>query len=81
MWPLGLAAGIALIAIGSAISNAGAKGVAGLSNSSGGTSSGSSGYSGTSNTVAANNKVVFEIKGTSLVGVLNNVDRKNTLIR
>jgi len=82
LWPLGLAAGIALIAIGSAISNAGAKGVAGLSNSSGGgTSSGSSGYSGTSNTVAANNKVVFEIKGTSLVGVLNNVDRKNTLIR
>lgn len=78
-WPIALAAGIALVAIGSAISNWGAKGVSGAT-SSGSTSSGSS-SSNTSNSVAANNKVVFEIKGTSLVGVLNNVDRKNSLIR
>ena len=78
--PLGaLAAGIALVAIGSALSNMGSKGVS-ESTSSGSTSSGSS-SSNASNSEAANNTVVFELHGTVLRGVLNNVDRKNSLIR
>jgi len=80
-WPIALAAGIALVAIGSAISSAGAKGISGASSSSGGTSSGSSGYANTNNKVALTGNVVFELHGTTLKGVLNNTDRKNSLIR
>jgi hypothetical protein len=80
-WPIALAAGIALVAIGSAISNAGAKGISGASGSSSGTSSGSSGYANTNNQVALTGNVVFELHGTTLKGVLDNTDRKNNLIR
>jgi hypothetical protein len=39
------------------------------------------GMSNTDRQVALTGNVVFEIKGTTLQGVLNNVDRKNNLIR
>ena len=80
-WPLALAAGIAMVAAGTMITNS-MKSQATSSTSPTSSSSSSSGSSSSSTTSAtSNNKVVFEIKGTSLVGVLNNVDRKNNLIR
>lgn len=78
-----IAAGVALIAIGQAISNLSAKG---YDNSSSG--GGSSGYlSGSGNsygsqansTSTTDNKVVFELQGTKLVGVLNNTMRRASI--
>lgn len=85
-WPVALAAGIALVAIGSAISNLSSKG---LSGSSGGAISGGGGAKGYSNSNYSQSNgidsltgnVVFELKGTVLQGVLNNSNRKNAIIR
>lgn len=79
-WPIALAAGIALVAIGTAISNVSKKGLAGAggggsSSGGGGSASGYSPAMGGSSAMGGN--VQFEIQGASLVGVLSNNDRKN----
>lgn len=78
-----IAAGVALVALGSAFSagankigsSGGTSSVSGQGSSGG--SSFSSGYS-YSGGASGNNKVVFEIRGTSLVGVLRNTLDSNT---
>ena len=79
---LAIAAGAALVLLGSAFQGAAKSGPSGGS-SGGGSISGSSysrsNYSG-SDTRAENNTVEFVIKGNTLVGVLNNQSRKNGLI-
>jgi len=77
---LALAAGIGLVAAGSAISSFAKKGFSGSAAST----TPASGYSNYSQSTAGNvlnGNVVFELQGTMLKGVLNNVDRKNQLIR
>ena len=79
-WPIALAAGIALVAIGTAISNVSKKGLAGAggggsSSGGGGSASGYSPAMGGSSAMGGN--VQFEIQGASLVGVLSNNERKN----
>ena len=74
-----LAAGIVLVAVGSAVSSLAKKG---MSSGSGGSSSGgggsASGYSPSAQSSSAmGGNVQFEIQGASLVGVLANNDRKN----
>ena len=61
-WPIALAAGIALIAAGSAISNMGAKGISGATSSYSSGHSTSSSSSGTSASATGDRKVVFEIQ-------------------
>lgn len=79
-WPLMLAAGIAVVAAGTALANVSKKGMSGGS-SGGGGSSAASGYSNQQeNSTAAqalSGNVSFEVRGDKLVGVLNNVDRRN----
>lgn len=78
MWPVALAAGIALVAIGSAISSMSSKGLKGSSSSGGGQSATSSqGNSYTPQGAALSGAVVFELHGDKLKGVLNNIDRRN----
>lgn len=75
-----LGIGIALVAAGAAISTVAKKGMSG----GGASASAASGYkpSASSSAVSAlNGNVVFELQGTTLRGVLNNQDRKNSLIR
>ena len=83
---LGIVAGTALVALGSAVSNAGQQGIqdtassySGAGSSVGGT--GSSGSSFSSGNFSSGNmgsgSVVFEIQGTKLVGVLNNTLKRN----
>ncbi len=78
MWPVALAAGIALVAIGSAISSLSKKGLSGSGGGGGGSSaaSGSGSYNspGNGQGQSQDNRVVFEIQGTKLVGVLANTD-------
>jgi hypothetical protein len=77
-WPIALAAGIALVAIGSSLSKMGKSGVGGPSTGGGSAASGyafSTGQSSASN--AWNGNVVFELHGNTLQGVLNNQDRRN----
>lgn len=75
-----IAAGAALVFIGSSISGF-AK--AGPSGSGGGAvaASGYSNYSASNASAALSGNVVFELEGTKLRGALNNTDRRNTLIR
>ncbi|NIA28710.1 MAG: hypothetical protein GWP06_02205 [Actinobacteria bacterium] len=79
-WPVVLAAGIAMVAAGAAISSLGKKGLSG-----GGGAGGyipASGYSPHSSQAATilQGKVVFELDGTVLKGALINTDRMNKLI-
>lgn len=77
-WPLALVAGIALVAIGTAISNVSKKGLEGGGGGSSGGGGSASGYSPSSQSSSAmGGNVQFEIQGASLVGVLANNDRKN----
>jgi len=74
--------GAALVAAGGLISGLAKGGVKGSASAS--ASSGSSGYSNTSQSsalAALSGNVVFELEGNKLRGVLNNQDRKNSLIR
>jgi len=83
MWPLALAAGVALVAAGTALSNISKKGLSGGASSGGGGGGGSaaSGYTGKQNQSSASDalagNVTFEIQGNKLIGVMNNVDRRN----
>lgn len=78
-WPLMLAAGIAVVAAGTALANVSKKGLSG--GSGGGGSSAASGYSNSQSQSTAkealSGNVSFEIQGNKLVGVLNNQDRRN----
>ena len=76
-WPLALAAGVAMVAAGAAISGLASKGLGGSSTSA----SGYSNYSASSGTQALQGNVVFELEGTKLKGVLANTDRKNQSYR
>jgi hypothetical protein len=80
-WPIALAAGVAMVAAGSAISGYAKKG---LSKSSATTSSSASGYSNYSTSTGSNllnGNVTFELQGTKLVGVLNNTNNKTRISR
>lgn len=77
---LAIAAGIGLIAAGSAISSFAKKGVTGGTSASA-PASGYSNYNQSSAQTALTGNVVFELDGYKLKGALNNVDRRNTLIR
>jgi hypothetical protein len=86
MGPIGagvaVAAGIALVAIGGAITGMGKKASSGnLSVASGSTMSSPSSGAMSQGTARGDSKVVFEIAGTNLKGVLNNVDRKYSIVR
>lgn len=78
-----IAAGVALVALGSAFSagankigsSGGTSSVSGQGSSGGSSFSNGSSYSGG---VSGNGKVVFEIRGTSLIGVLRNTKDSNT---
>lgn len=74
-----LGAGVALVAAGALVKSFAKKGIGG--SSSEGSSSAASGYSGSQSQSTAkealSGNVVFEIQGNKLVGVLNNVDRRN----
>ena len=78
-----IAAGVALVAIGSAFtsgankigSSGGSSSVSGQGSSGGSSFSSGSSYSGGA---SGNGKVVFEIRGTSLIGVLRNTQDSNT---
>ena len=75
-----IAAGIALVAIGGAISGLLSKGATGASSgvsSSGGVSSGSF---GSGRPRAEDNTVIFRLEGTELIGVMNNTNRRNGII-
>lgn len=78
-WPVALAAGVAMVAAGAALSSVASKGLNGSSSSV--AASGYSPSSSSSAVAALNGNVVFELEGTKLRGVLNNQDRKNNLIR
>jgi hypothetical protein len=78
--PIAIAAGVALIAAGSAVTAFAQKGLSGGS-SFASSASGYSNYSQSSAGQMINGNVVFELQGTTLRGVLNNTDRKNNLIR
>lgn len=78
---LAIAAGIGLIAAGAAISSFAGKGMTGSTATSAASGYSNSGYSGSNAVAAISGNVVFELQGTMLKGVLNNTDRKNTLIR
>lgn len=79
-WGLAMAAGVGLIAAGSAISSfAGSGGKSSASAPS--AASGYSNYSQSNAVAAITGNVVFELEGTKLRGALNNTDRKNNLIR
>lgn len=74
-----LGAGVALVAAGSLVTSFAKKGIGGSNNE--GSSSAASGYSGSQSQSTAkealSGNVVFEVQGNKLVGVLNNVDRRN----
>lgn len=75
---LAIGAGIALVAAGSAISSLSKKGLSG-GGGSGSTASGGGSYVAPSNgrqSQTEDNKVVFEIQGSKLVGVLNNAEKR-----
>lgn len=79
-WGLAMAAGVGLIAAGSAISSfAGSGGKSSASAPS--AASGYSNYSQSNAVAAITGNVVFELEGTKLRGALNNTDRKNNLIK
>jgi len=85
-WPVALAAGVALVAIGSAISNLSSKGLSGSSSGAmsggGGVAKGysQSSYNNSNGVAALTGNVTFELRGTILQGVLNNTNRKNSII-
>lgn len=79
-WPVALAAGVAMVAAGTAISGFANKGLSG-SSASASTASGYKNYSQSNAVAALTGNVVFELEGTKLKGVLNNTDRRNNLIR
>lgn len=84
-WPLVLAAGVAMVSVGSAISAHAKNGLSGgggvSSSSTYAPASGYNNYSGSNGATAIAGNVVFKLEGTALKGVLNNVDTKNYLIR
>ena len=83
-WPLVLAAGVALVAIGTAISATAKKGLSGggvASPSTYAPASGYTNYSSSSGGSILDGNVTFKLEGTMLKGVLNNVATKNYLIR
>lgn len=81
-WGLAMAAGVGLVAAGSAISALAGSGLKG-SASSGGGGGYSGGYSGGSSqaSMAVNVGGSFELHGTVLKAAIHNTDRKNSLIR
>ena len=75
---LAIAAGAALVLLGGAIQGAAKAGPSGSSSSGSVSTPSYSKAGGTSQGMRAqDNKVIFEIQGTKLVGVLSNVQRKN----
>src|SRR5574343_430229 len=77
---LAIAAGAALVMLGGALSSAAKAGPMGSSSSGGSVSAG--GYSSASSPASSRDyqaKVVFELDGTKLRGVFNNVDRKYSI--
>lgn len=72
-----IAAGAGLVLLGGAIKGFAKKGPSGATSGSISTPSYSGSNYGSSGARAENNTVTFEIKGDKLVGVLNNVQRKN----
>jgi hypothetical protein len=75
-----IAAGVALVAIGSMISNmakAGPSAPGGGGSSSGGSSAGDNGRA----QMALTGNVTFELHGDKLIGVLNNTNRRNSIMR
>lgn len=78
LWPVALAAGIALVAVGTAFSSLSSKGLSGSSGgSSGGSSSGASGYSYAGGSSNINVGGSFELQGSKLIAVIGNTNRKN----
>jgi len=79
---LAIAAGAALVLLGGAISGFAKAGPTGsASNSVSSSSYSSTGRYNPQNQQAKDNKWVFELDGTKLKAVLNNVERKNVIIR
>lgn len=78
---LAIAAGAALVLLGGAISGAAKAGPKASTSGSVAPPSYSSTYGSSGTTQRGESKVVFELEGTKLRGVLNNLDRKYGLIR
>ena len=80
-WPVALAAGVALVAIGSAFSSLSNKGLS--SGGSGGyaPASGYSNYNSSSGTAALSGNVTFELEGNKLIGAIDNTHRRNRLMK
>ncbi len=76
-----IAAGVALIAIGGAISGVGQKVSKGnLSTGGGGGGASGGGFNPGGGTRAEDNRVVFELEGTKLIGVMQNTSRRRGII-
>ena len=76
---LAIAAGVALVAIGGAISGLASKGVSsGNISPSGGAGGSTGGFN--QGTRAEDNRVVFELEGTKLIGVMQNTNRRRGII-
>lgn len=82
-WPIALAAGIALVAIGGAISGLGKKGLSGSGGGASGShaASGYTNYNASSGGAAIADNVVFELEGNKLIGVMRNSERRSTGMR
>ena len=75
-----IAAGIALVAIGGAISGVGQKVSKGNLSTGGGAGGASGGGFNPGGTQAEDNRVVFELEGTKLIGVMQNTNRRRGII-
>lgn len=76
-----VAAGVVLVALGGAISGLASKGISGgnISSVGGGGASGG-GFNPGGGTRAEDNRVVFELEGTKLIGVMQNTNRRRGII-